>query len=497
MTTDYNPMLLADFYKLSHRAQYPEHTETVYSTWIPRSSHLPDVDKVVAFGLQIFIKDWLISYFNRYFFCEDPENIIDDYKRIVKFTLGIDDPPTDHIMALWDLGYLPLRIRAVPEGTQVPLRVPVFTIENTKPEFFWLTNYFETLLSCEIWQPMTSATIAYEYRKVADKYALKTTGSTDGVNFQCHDFSMRGMEGVEPSAKSGMGHLLSFTGTDTIPAILAAEKYYGANVETELIGASIPATEHSVMCSYGQDEYGAFKRLLTEVYPNGFVSIVSDTWDLWKIMTEILPSLHNEIMNRDGRLVIRPDSGDPVDIICGDDYGVPGSTEASTKGVIELLWDEFGGTVTEQGYKVLDTHVGAIYGDSINLDRQKRIFERLEKKGFASTNIVFGVGSFTYQLQTRDTFGQAMKATQVTIGGNEINIFKDPITDKGHIKKSLTGRVVVVPDLLNSLMVQDGLTSDYQDIWLELDLLQDVFVDGKLVREQTFSEVRSVLGAIK
>jgi len=225
----------------------------------------------------------------------------------------------------------------------------MLTIENTCPEQFWLTNYLETLFSAEVWQPSTSATLSYQFRRILDRYALMTTGSTEGVQFQGHDFSMRGMEGVEPAAKSGMGHLLSFVGTDTIPAILAAERYYGADIEQELVGTSIPATEHSVMCAYGQDELASYRRLITEIYPTGMVSIVSDTWDLWKVLTQVLPQLRGDILRRDGRLVIRPDSGDPVKIICGD----PDSDNVNArKGVIEILWDTFGGTVTPQGYRV-------------------------------------------------------------------------------------------------------------------------------------------------
>jgi nicotinamide phosphoribosyltransferase len=201
---------------------------------------------------------------------------------------------------------------------------------------------------------------------------------------------MRGMASLDASKASGAGHLLSFVGTDTIPAIFYHEEFYNANVEKELVGTSISATEHSVMCSYGQtDEFELFKHLMTDVYPTGFFSVVSDTWDFWKVVGEYLPALKETILNRDGRVVIRPDSGDPVDIVCGTPDG---KTELERKGLIEALWDIFGGTVSEQGYKVLDTHIGAIYGDSMNLERITQICEKLKAKGFASTNIVFGIG---------------------------------------------------------------------------------------------------------
>jgi nicotinamide phosphoribosyltransferase len=320
---------------------------------------------------------------------------------------------------------------------------------------------------------------------------LETTGSTAGVEFQAHDFSMRGMEGVYGSSDlSGPGHLLSFVGTDTIPAILFHEKYYNANIETELVGTSIPATEHSVMCSYGQtDEFELFKHLMLDVYPSGFFSVVSDTWDFWKVIGEYLPALKEEVMNRDGRVVIRPDSGDPVKIVVGDPDG---ATELERKGLIEALWDIFGGFTTEQGYKVLDPHIGAIYGDSITLLRAEEIVEKLKRKGFASTNIVFGVGSYTYQMNSRDSLGFAMKATYAEVNGEERMLFKDPKTDDG-TKRSQRGRVAVTK-MNGEIIVTDGLNlKTYNANFANRDLLETVFLDGELVSEHSLSEVRERL----
>lgn len=252
------------------------------------------------------------------------------------------------------------------------MKVPVLTIENTNPKFFWLTNYLETIMSNEIWQPMTSATISNTYRNILNEYALKTTGTTEGVEFSGHDFSMRGMSSLESSQTSGAGHLLSFVGTDTVPAILYHEQYYNANIEKELVGTSINATEHSVQCAHGRDELSTYKYLINEAFPSGFVSIVSDTWDFWDVVGRVIPKLKEDIMRRDGRVVIRPDSGDPVLIVCGDPNG---ETELERKGLIEALWDIFGGDVNELGYKVLDSHIGAIYGDSITIERAKEIWD--------------------------------------------------------------------------------------------------------------------------
>jgi nicotinamide phosphoribosyltransferase len=484
--------LLCDFYKVSHREQYPKGTQQIYSTWTPRASRIQGIDKVVMFNLQAFVKKFLIEYFDVNFFSRPKEDVVNEYVRVIKYTLGVENPDASHIAALHDLGYLPVKISAVFEGTLVPIRVPMITVENTlpeHPEFFWVTNYLETLMSSELWQPMTSATIAFQYRKMLTTYAMETVGNADFVPFQGHDFSYRGMAGQDSAYSSGAGHLLSFVGTDTIPAILYHEKYYNANIEKELVGTSIPATEHSIACSYGSDnEFEYFRRLITEVYPKGFVSIVSDTYDFWKVVGEFLPALKDIILARDGKVVIRPDSGDPVKIIVGDPNA---SDELVRKGLIECLWDIFGGSITEKGYKLLDSHIGAIYGDSITLARAEAIVEGLKQKGFASINIVFGVGSYTYQYQTRDTFGFAMKATFAEVNGEDRLLFKDPKTDDG-TKKSQRGKVVVVGED-GELKLIDGLTADEHKEYADTDLLKPVFVDGKLVREQSLADIRARL----
>ncbi len=291
---------------------------------------------------------------------------------------------------------------------------------------------------------------------------------------------------------SGAGHLLCFVGTDTIPAIDFLEEYYGADSDKELVGCSVAATEHSVMCMGGDgvDEYKTFKRLVTDVYPTGIVSIVSDTWDLWRVCAEYLPSLKETILARDGKVVIRPDSGDPVDIICGlsREYG-KGQTHEE-KGVIELLWDTFGGTTNDKGYKVLDPHIGAIYGDSITIERANAICERLAAKGFASTNVVFGIGSYTYQYNTRDTFGFAMKATygEVEENGNVVGreIYKDPVTDDG-TKKSAKGLLKVQRNQYDEQLELVDCVDWERESEGEL---QTVFKDGKLIVDQTLSEIR-------
>jgi nicotinamide phosphoribosyltransferase len=483
-----NPMLLCDVYKVAHRSQYPENTEKVYSTWTPRMSRIPNVNKVVAFGFQSFIKEYLIKYFNENFFNRDLAGIVADYKRILKSTLGVVDPDTSHIESLWNLGYLPLRIKAVKEGRRIPIRTPILTIENTIGEFFWLTNYLETLMSSYLWMPTTSATLSNQYRTILDYWANKTGGNAGFVPFQGHDFSMRGMSGLDAAKMSGAGHLLSFAGSDTIPATYFLEKYYNADAEKELVAGSVPASEHSVMCCNGMDELKTLKRFLTEIYPTGIVSVVLDTWSFFDALETAVKPLKDIILARDGKLTCRPDSGDPVKIVCGDPKA---ETEAERKGAIEILWDIFGGTVNEKGFKELDSHIGCIYGDAITIERCSAICELLAAKGFASTNMVFGIGSFTFQYTTRDTLGFALKSTFAVIDGKEVQIFKDPVTDKAAFKKSQKG-MVCIPIGCDSYV--DGLNEEGRKrIEIEGDQLEDVFIDGKLLRDQSLQEIRAIL----
>jgi nicotinamide phosphoribosyltransferase len=308
------------------------------------------------------------------------------------------------------------------------------------------------------------------------------------------------MCGVDAAASSGAGHLLSFSGTDTIPAILFLEEFYGADVEKELVGTSIPATEHSVMCAgIGVGgELETYRRLLEDVYPSGFLSIVSDTMDLWAVMEDILPALHDTIMGRDGKLVIRPDSGDPADIICGTGRHLASSGMLPRPflpedyGVYELLWKQFGGTINEAGFKVLDPHVGAIYGDSITPARARDIVERLEAKGFDTTSQVLGIGSYTYQYQTRDTLGFALKSTYVEVDGKGIQIYKNPKTDSSGTKKSLKGRCVVSTSYDGDMCVVDGLDREAQEGLVAQgdDLMQTVFLNGQTFNIQTLAEIR-------
>lgn len=484
-----NLIFQTDGYKVDHRRQYPDKTEIVYSNMTPRASRIPGQHHQVFFGLQYFLQRFL-SEDAIDFFGDHKDYWLKRYQQRINGYLGPNAVGTDHIGALHDLDYIPLKFWALPEGTHTPLRCPMFTFANTHPDFGWVTNYFETLLSSVLWPMCTSATMAYRYRALLDKAALETGGDPLFVPWQGHDFSFRGMMGPEAAAMSGAAHLTSFTGTDTLPALDLLEDYYDA---TGLVGGSVPATEHSVMCAGGaDDEQGTFERLLN-LYPTGIISVVSDTWDLWKVTDKYLPALKERIMARDGKLVIRPDSGDPVDILCGR-TPLSGTVyrHSEALGVIERLWEIFGGTVNAAGYKVLDSHIGAIYGDSITYERAQQICERLKAKGFASTNVVLGIGSYTYQYTTRDTYGNAVKATMAQVDGVERQIFKKPKTDDG-TKNSAKGCISVVKgDFAGTLLPIDGLTLQQVHYDFErTNLLQPVWADGEFLQRTNLEEVRA------
>jgi nicotinamide phosphoribosyltransferase len=510
------PHLILDSYKLGHIDQYPAGTQYVYSNLTARSAGHAKMgklydNKVVFVGLQGFVKEFLIEAWNEYFFKRPKDEVIVEYKRRCDNFLGPDSVRVDHIAALHDLGYLPIIIKALPEGSRVDIKVPFLTIRNTLPQFFWLTNYLETVLSDELWQQITVATITYEYRRILNKYVELTDSDIGFADWQIHDFSMRGMVGWHGAAKGGAAHLFVSRGTDTLPAIDYLEEYYNADVTKELVAGSVPATEHSVMCMGGKDdEIGTFRRLIKDVYPSGIVSIVSDTWDFWQVITEYANTLKDDILNRtpnalgQAKVVFRPDSGDPVKIITGytDDelFFVDGKmipkasmtvdnidgtpiTEAERKGAVECLWDIFGGDLTAKGYKTLNQRVGLIYGDSITLERAEQILQRLMDKGFSAGNIVFGVGSFTYQYITRDTFGQAVKATWGVVNGVPREIQKDPKTGDG-MKKSATGLLRVEKEGDTFVLYDRQSVGDEQR-----GMLETVFVDGQLLRETTFAEI--------
>jgi nicotinamide phosphoribosyltransferase len=481
---------------------YPGGLIFLYSNMTPRSYKRIDSDYSVFFGLQYYIKAYLMDEWQTQFFDLPKDDVVKEYNRFHKNFSGCD-VMVEHIEKLHDLSYMPIEIRALDEGVSVPAKVPYFVIFNTHKDFAWLVNFLETQISTVTWDFSTNATIAKMYRTKLDKWAEKT-GDPGFVQWQGHDFSMRGRSSME-STYNQAGHLLSFTGTDTIPAVYLLEQYYNADMEKELIGGSVPASEHSIQTSYGKEkEIDGFSRIL-DIFPEGVVSIVSDSFDLWKVCTEYVVTLKDKILARNGKLVIRPDSGDPVDIVCGlntnseYDKDLGTVTKEQAKGVVELLWDVFGGTVNDKGYKVLDPHIGVIYGDSITLDRAEQICARLAAKGFASTNVVLGIGSYTYNYNTRDTLGMAIKSTYCEVYENgqieQREIFKDPTTDDG-LKKSAKGLMVV--EIVDGEYVLKDQQNKKDSIG-QVSVSVEGYVDdeGKFIMTRTITNLPEIVGELK
>ena len=571
-----NPLLMIDFYKACHESQYPKGLTKMVSYYTPRMSRLDDVDKVTLFGLQGFINEYLIEGFNKYFFERNINEVLNEYKRTLDYTMGEGSYNLDKVLKLHQLGYLPLEIRALPEGTRSNIGVPQIEISNTHPDFVWLVNTIETLLSCTMWHTQVSAEVGCRYRKIVDKYVDLTCENVDPRNV-LGDFSMRGQQSAESAIKSSAAWLLSFNNTATVPAIMWLEKNYNCDVESGVVGRGAISTEHSVMCSnfsVDGDEITQVKRLLTEIYPKHSFSMVSDSYDYWNMVTNILPQCKEEIMAHEGYIGIRGDSGNPIEVIAGKEYKEVNDEEfdwimnkpekwvknyfdypeydfsiiikhnedyykvcvecewtnergawtdnkyyyvdcyyvkveeytptAEDMGTVWALWQEFGGTVNSKGYKVLDPHVKAIYGDSITPYRCEEIYNRLAEKGFAISNVTLGVGSFsmmclenyndetgefTYSPYTRDTFGIAVKATYAEdADGNPIMIMKQP-KDCGW-KKSQKGCCIVTHDENGNYFCDDGYT------WTDCDESDDndlvtVFKDGKMVREWNLDGIRT------
>lgn len=433
----FNLMYAADFYKVGHKKQYPEDVEKVHSVLVARGRKYNDLisdDKFFWFGSKFFA--YKLQQFSDWFFglaYSDVEDMLEEYKAFLDTRLGGDND-VNHWYTLWTYQSLPIAIYAQPERQWYEFQTPMVLVENTSRTFPWLTSFIETTFLSNTWATPTAANRAAHIREVIEWFMKDHTEEERGaIDFMGHDFSYRGMIGDEAATLTGMGHLSVFKGSDTIPAARMMEKLYG-----EITGFSVPATEHSVMCAGGKEsEEETFKRIL-DVYPEGIVSIVSDTWDYFKVLTETIPNLKDKIMAREGKVVIRPDSGDPVDIVCGTIEYESGGITPEEKGTLELLDETFGHTLDSTGLKVLDSHIGIIYGDGMNQERINQMLTRMVAKGYSPLNIVFGIGAYTYQFMTRDELGWAFKATAIETGRDWIDIQKDPATDPG--KKSLTGR---------------------------------------------------------
>jgi nicotinamide phosphoribosyltransferase len=485
---DYNPLLLLDFYKTTHHEQYPKGISRLVSYFTPRTSRMPGQDYIIMFGLQGFIKTYLIRSFERNFFSRPLKDVLHEYTRLLDHTLGRDIVDYEKIAALHSLGYLPIRIKALDEGMRVPVRIPMFEVTNTHKDFAWLVNTLESALCCSLWHMMMAANVGYAYRQLVNRYF--DMSADDGIprSRAMGDFSMRGQESCESAVTTSAAFCLSFANTATVPSILYLEDNYNCDCTKEPVAFGAVSTEHSVMSSnfaVDGDEISLIKRLLTEIYPNNSFSMVSDSYDYWNLLDNILPQCREEIVNHNGFLGIRGDSGDPVDI--------------SVQTVFRL-WDIFGGTVNAKGYKVLDEHVKVIYGDGITIQRAEEIFKRLTARGFSCCNILLASGSHSMQgfvgfekiePFTRDTFGIAIKATYGEVDEKPFFIYKDPKTDEQHIKKSQKGCCVVL-ERDGRPECEDGLTFEEAEAKRD-NLLKPVFKDGKILKEQSLREIRALL----
>jgi len=561
-----NSLYYSDGYKVGHKRMLAPNTTRLYGTAIPRNlKHAPPgVTKIVSFGQQLTVK-WLHDNFTENFFGIAKEDAM-QFPKDMSLYLGMDYDGK-HFEDLYDLGYLPIKIKSLPEGIETLPNIPHMTFINTVKGFAWLTLYLETIISALSWKPQVAATIALQYKRNAVEWFNKTDRDNIGlIPYYMHDFSARGLN-PHDMISVGLAHATSFRGSDTLITIPAARYYYNEPLD-EVCVNSVNASEHSVSTTkiFTVGEKQMLKDWLRD-FPKGILSIVADTFDIWKLITEYLVDLKEDILNRDGKLVIRGDSGDPVDIVCGkkfkedkkylksvediDQYYRDGGAEyfdigedyyqdtheetikidnklykvkvtaeinkfhdhndndhycfdgirsveyqeieykPSYKGIVELLWGIFGGTVNSEGYKVLDSHVNTIYGDSINLERQVQMYERLETKGFAASNILLGVGSYTYSMITRDSTGYAIKGAwfeiEDTDGSKGYNIYKDPITDDGS-KRSLKGFQAVYHEN-GEYIVKSECTEEEENT----GILQTIYQDGKYYNEINLKEIREKL----
>ncbi len=482
-----NPMLLIDFYKAVHAEMLPTEITKSVSYFTPRMSRVKMWDKVVMFGLQGFIKTYLIDYINKAFFEKSFDEVIGEYKRIMDAALGENAYKIEKIKKLHKLGYLPIEIISLPEGARVPMHVPMFGITNTHDEFAWLPQSLESLISAESWHPMLAATVGATYRDIVNKYYDLTCDDDLPRARALGAFDFRGEECTESAIKAGAGWCLSFLNTATVPTIPYLEANYNCDCTKEPVAFGSPSTEHSVMCSnyaIDGDEISLLRRLLTEIYPNTSFSAVLDSYDYWNIIENVLPQLKPEIMAHNGCMLMRGDSGDCVEVV--------------TKTVFKL-WEEFGGIINSKGYKVLDPHVKAIYGDSITIQRCEEIYKILMEAGFACSNVSLGVGSFSMQCVeeegmlkpfTRDTFSSCIKATYCEIDHKPYPIFKNP--KDGGFKKSQKGCCIVTKDENGEYSYEDEYTWEEATNFADNQLVT-IYKDGKMVKEQSLAEIREIL----
>lgn len=468
-----NTLLCTDVYKMGHMEQYAPGTTKVYSYLQARTDK--KFKETLFFGLQYYLKEYLSRPITH--------NDVDEFLETRKDILKIKETTKEielKMRKLAEIGYWPIEIKAVPEGSIIPVRNLLMSITNTHPDFYWTVGFIESLL-LKIWYPISVASTSYEYKKIINKFYKNTVEESvfSSDQFSVHDFGYRGDSSEEGAAISGVAHLLSFMGSDTVCSKKLAQDYYNSGKDSIMF--SVPASEHSVMCSFGKEnELDAYKQML-KLYPNGIVSIVSDTYDIFNVLTNIASILKNDILKRDGCVVFRPDSGNPEYIICGNPEVDPKSPEG--KGCLRLLDEMFGSTINKKGFKVINPKVRLIYGDGMYLERFEKVLTNMDKMGYAADNLIIGVGGILRN-HTRDTFGFAIKATMVNINGKDIPIFKDPITDKN--KKSHTGYLYLGKNKNNVYETLDNVTKEKENT----GILVPVFRNGQLLIDDKFLDIK-------
>ena len=458
----------SDSYKGSMHVQYPNGTTKVYSYIESRGGKY---DEVLFFGLQMFIKEYLMKRITM-------EDI--DFAEEIWTEHGepFNRSMWEHIVKVHN-GYMPVEIKAIPEGTVIPVHNVMVTIENTDPVCFPLTTFLETALLRAIWYPVTVATTSREIKKVIAKYLMET-GDISLLSFKLHDFGARGASSKETAKIGGMAHLVNFMGTDTIGSIVGHRKYY----HTRMAGFSIPAAEHSTITSWGREnEAQAYRNMLRNfAKPGSIVAVVSDSYDIFNAVENLWGGeLKQEVIDSGATLVIRPDSGDPVEVV--------------TK-VAKLLDSKFGSTINDKGYKVLNV-VRIIQGDGINIDTVGAILESLKQNGFSADNVAFGMGGALLQAAQRDDQKFAMKCSAALIGNEWVDVYKDPITDKG--KTSKKGRLALI-DNTNSVELTDSgisagpkvltVSEDYANNFGFTNLLRPVYRNGVLLVDENLETIR-------
>lgn len=514
-----NPALMCDYYKIGHPWMQAPGMETVVTTWTARSDrHHPNCPKTLVFGYQYEIQEWLIDYFNREFFNRPLEELKAEYEEMISKSFSPRYASFEKFEKLHKLGYLPIKIMGVPEGTLLPIGIPDHMIFNTDPEFAWLPQYLEDLWSTNNWLPSTSATTAYYRRKLLKPFIEATCDNPEEQLWHmCGDFSLRGHTHPGAAMISGAGHLVCFDRTATIGSNTLINNYYGNNGEPAGLGT--PSLEHSVveqgvawmksrivtgdLPEYIQKyvkkaamegnweinliaEMAFILYLIKEVQPEGIMTYVSDTYDYWGVVSKVLPMIKEEILNRNGCFSVRPDSGNPVKIICGDPMAESGSPEQ--QGTLFLLLNTFGSTTNSKQCLVLPPQIRMIYGDAITPEITEDVCCWCVKYGVSLSNICFGIGAYTYQYVTRDTRGYAIKATDcIHSQFGELPIYKQPKTDPG--KKSPRGAVAVLKNLSGEYYMVDNLTLD-EVLAMPGNIMVCKFENGKMMYCESFAQIR-------